>query len=166
VHRVDQLDSGGPDGVGRRQHLVFTTRLPYRLGFDLQTHRVQAPTILEAVATGELEGVGRWTLSPDDGWTLVRYNWDVHTTTWWMNLLAPIARPAFTWNHDALMLDAANSLARQLGAQLELSNAAGQPRRPTRTLAWGGLLAALLLWSATQWRRRASHTDAKPQPSR
>jgi hypothetical protein len=43
VHRVDQLDPGDADGLGRRQHLVFTTRLPYRLGFDIQVHRIQPP---------------------------------------------------------------------------------------------------------------------------
>jgi Polyketide cyclase / dehydrase and lipid transport len=154
VDRVDQLDPGDPDGVGRRQHLVFTTRLPYRLGFDIQTRRVEAPTTLEAVATGELEGVGRWTLSSDDGWTLVRYTWDVHTTRWWMNLLAPLARPAFSWNHDALMLEAAQSLAHRLVAQLELPNARPRPRRPARTLAWGGFLAALLVSVVTRRRRR------------
>jgi hypothetical protein len=93
VHRVEELDPGDADGLGRRQHLVFTTRLPYRLGFDIQVRHLQPPTSLEAVATGELEGVGRWTLTPDDGGTLVRYEWDVRTTRWWMNLAAP-GRPA------------------------------------------------------------------------
>jgi uncharacterized protein YndB with AHSA1/START domain len=67
VARVDQLNPGDATGLGRRQHLVFTTRLPYRLGFDIQVRRIQPPTTLEADATGELEGVGRWTLTPDDG---------------------------------------------------------------------------------------------------
>jgi hypothetical protein len=59
VHRVDQLDPGDADGLGRRQHLEFTTRLPYRLGFNIQVRHLQPSTTLEAVATGELEGVGR-----------------------------------------------------------------------------------------------------------
>ena len=50
---------------------MFTTRLPYRLGFDIHVRRVEPPTTLEAYATGELEGVGRWTLTPADGGTLV-----------------------------------------------------------------------------------------------
>jgi polyketide cyclase/dehydrase/lipid transport protein len=92
LHRVDLLDPGDADGLGKRQHLVFTTRLPYRLGFDIQVRRIQPPTTLEADTTGELEGVGRWTLTPADGGTLVRYDWDVWTTRWWMNLAA--GRPA------------------------------------------------------------------------
>jgi len=37
LQRVDELDPGVADGLGRRQHLKFTTRLPYRLGFDIAT---------------------------------------------------------------------------------------------------------------------------------
>ena len=77
VHRVDQLDPGDADGLGRRQHLVFTIRLPYQLGFDIQVRHLQPPTALEAVATGELDGVGCWTLAPVDGGTPVRYDSDL-----------------------------------------------------------------------------------------
>ena len=56
VHRVEELDPGDAAGLGRRQHLVFTTRLPYRLGFDIRVRHLQPPTTLEAVATGELDG--------------------------------------------------------------------------------------------------------------
>jgi hypothetical protein len=95
------------------------------------------------VVTGELDGVGRWTLTPVDGGTLVRYDWDVRTTRWWMNLAAPVARPAFVWNHDAVMREATESLARRLDAELELlssESGAGQPaRRCCVALTQGGL---------------------------
>ena len=110
MDRVDELERGAADGVGRRQHLLFRTRLPYKVGFEVRATRVQPPLTLEADATGELEGTGRWMLTPDDGGTLVRYNWDVRTTRWWMNLLAPVARPAFRWNHDELMREGARAL--------------------------------------------------------
>lgn len=155
VHRVDQLDPGDADGLGRRQHLLFSTRLPYRLGFDARVRRVEPPTTLEADATGELEGVGRWTLTPDDGGTLVRYDWEVRTTRWWMNLAAPVARPVFAWNHDALMREAAEGLARRLDAKLELPDSGSRPGRPARTLAWTGLLVALLIAIVVRRRPRA-----------
>lgn len=155
VDHVDQLDPGDADGLGKRQHLVFTTRLPYRLGFDIQVRHLQPPTTLEAVATGELEGVGRWTLTPDDGGTLVCYQWDVRTARWWMNLAAPLARPAFTWNHDALMREAAQGLARRLDAELELPSSESPPRRPARALAWACLLVVLVALVVARWRRRA-----------
>jgi hypothetical protein len=154
VHRVEELDPGDADGLGRRQHLVFTTRLPYRLGFDIRVRHLQPPTTLEAVATGELDGVGRWTLTPVDGGTLVRYDWDVRTTRWWMNLAAPVARPAFVWNHDALMREAAQSLARRLDADLELLSSESRAGRPARTLVWACLLLVLLALIVARWRRR------------
>ena len=120
VHRVDRLDPGDADGLGRRQHLQLTTRLalPARL------RHPGAPPPATHHPGGrrhrELEGVGRWTLTPVDGGTLVRYDWDVRTTKWWINLAAPVARPALVWNHDALMREAAEGLARRLDAELEL----------------------------------------------
>ena len=34
-----------------------------------------------------------------------------------MNVLAPVARRAFSWNHDRLMRDFATGFARQLGTE-------------------------------------------------
>jgi hypothetical protein len=70
-----------------------------------------------------------------------------------MNLAAPVARPAFTWNHDALMREAAQGLARRLDAELELADSGPRARQPARTTAWGGLLVALLALVVV-WRRR------------
>ena len=50
--------------------------------------------------------------------TTVRYAWAVRTTRPWMNLLAPIMRPAFAWNHDYVMANGATGLAKLLGAEL------------------------------------------------
>jgi hypothetical protein len=142
VARVDDLEPGNGDGVGKRQHLVFRTRLPYTLGFDIRLTQIQPPSTLQSEATGELEGSGRWRLTPDDGGTLVRYNWDVRTTKWWMNLLAPIARPAFNWNHDQLMLEGGQSLARRLGVELKLPDA---PQRPAGRARWAVPAAAVVV---------------------
>ena len=35
-----------------------------------------------------------------------------------MNLLAPLARPIFAWNHDFVMRNGADGLSRLLGARL------------------------------------------------
>jgi uncharacterized protein YndB with AHSA1/START domain len=155
VDRVDELERGAADGVGRRQHLLFKTRLPYKVGFEVRATRVQPPSTLEADATGELEGTGRWMLTPDDGGTLVRYNWDVRTTRWWMSLLAPVARPAFRWNHDELMREGGESLARRLGARLQLPDAEVRRQRPARATRWA-VLAAMMALIVLAWRRRPS----------
>jgi len=152
---VDELAPGAADGTGKRVRLLFRTRLPYTLGFDVRLTRVQPPSELEAEATGELEGTGRWTLAPAEGGTLVRYDWDIRTTRWWMNLLAPVARPAFQWNHDELMREGGESLARRLGTDLVLPGTTPRPRRPVQAAPWIALGAALVALGGLGWRRRA-----------
>jgi hypothetical protein len=153
---VDELEPGAVGGVGKRQHLLFRTRLPYTLGFDVRVTRVQPPSELEAEATGELAGTGRWTLTSADGGTLVRYTWDVRTTRWWMNLLAPVARPVFNWNHDQLMREGGQSLARRLGTDLALPNPPSRPDRPVGAARWVVVGAALVAVAVVGWRRRTS----------
>jgi hypothetical protein len=132
VTGVDELEPGAADGVGKRLRLLFRTRLPYTLGFDVQVTRVQPPSRLEARAAGELDGTGRWTLTSADGGTLVRYDWDVRTTRRWMNLMAPAARPVFRWNHDELMREGGESLARRLGVASVPAGTPAQRHRPDR----------------------------------
>jgi hypothetical protein len=156
VADVDELEPGASDGVGKRLRLLFRTRLPYTLGFDVRLTCVQPPSKLEAEATGELEGIGRWTLTPASDGTVVRCNWDVRTTRWWMNLLAPAARPAFTWNHDQLMRAGGESLARRLGADLALPDTPSRPHRPVRVARWVVLGAAPVALAMLGWRRRTA----------
>ena len=156
VVRVDELESGAADGVGARRRLLFRTRLPYTLGFDVRVTCVQPPSKLEAQATGELEGTGRWTLTSADGGTLVRYYWDIRTTRRWMNLLAPVARPVFSWNHDELMREGGEGLARRLGVDLALPDTPSQQHRPARAARWVVLGAALAAVAVLGWRRRPS----------
>ena len=54
----------------------------------------------------------------DGGATAVLFEWRVHTTRWWMNAFAPIARPVFRWNHDRLMRAGGRGLAQRLGVEL------------------------------------------------
>jgi hypothetical protein len=84
--------------VGRRVRYVIKGRLPLRLVFEATTTRSLPPRDQELQAAGELAGTGRWSLDQHGEVTTVRYTWDVGTTRPWMNLLAPFARPLFTWN--------------------------------------------------------------------
>jgi len=45
---------------------------------------------------------------------VVRYDWCVRTNRAWMNALAPLLRPVFQWNHDAVMREGGAALARRL----------------------------------------------------
>jgi hypothetical protein len=103
VIAVDQLEAGDAAGLGSYYRIVMRSALPYRLSFNVRTTRLERPTIIEAAADGELEGLGRWTLAAERTGTAIRYDWNVATTKRWMRALAPIARPIFEWNHDVIM---------------------------------------------------------------
>jgi len=117
VRRVERLVEGGEGGIGAAFSTTFVGRLPYTLRFDLRVTRRQPPTSLSGEATGELEGVGEWTLWEEDGWTLVRYVWAIRTTATWMNLMArlPFVDAIFRLNHHAVMRTGLAGIRERLG---------------------------------------------------
>lgn len=118
VKRVERIAEGDETGVGAIRRQTWTTRLPYSFTFETRVVRVERPHLLEAKASGDLDGTGLWTLTRENDLTRVRYDWNVRTTKSWMNLIAPIAKPFFAWNHDAVMRTGGEGLARKLGVRL------------------------------------------------
>ena len=118
VEEASRIAGGDERGIGQVGSYVWRSRLPYPVRFQITTTRVDPPRLLEGDAVGELEGTGRWRLFSEGGVTAVLYEWNVATTKAWMNLLAPLARPVFQWNHDWVMRNGATGLARLLDARL------------------------------------------------
>jgi uncharacterized protein YndB with AHSA1/START domain len=118
VEEADKLEEGDETGVGQFGRYVWRAKLPYRVEFFMRTTKVERPHLLEGDADGELAGVGRWRLFEQEGVTAVIYDWNVHTTKSWMNLLAPVARPAFKSNHDYVMRNGGEGIAKLLGGRL------------------------------------------------
>ena len=118
VERVEQLKDGDANHVGAIFRYTWKSKLPYRLSFDMETTRVDPVSVIEGRAIGELQGMGRWQLSQEGEITTARYDWKVETTKAWMNLLAPIARPFFSWNHDVVMGWGGEGLGKRLGVSL------------------------------------------------
>ncbi len=118
VRSAVKLEPGDADGVGTLWRMQWRSALPYSLEFDSRTVRVERPHLIEIRASGELEGSGVWRLFAAPGSTAVLYSWDVETTRPWMKRLAPLARPAFAWNHAVVMRRGAHGLARELGVRL------------------------------------------------
>jgi uncharacterized protein YndB with AHSA1/START domain len=118
VLEVEELQAGDETGVGSRRRYVWRSKLPYTLAFDMETTLVEPMSRLEGRAGGELEGTGVWEFTEAGNVTTLCYTWSVKTTRPWMNLLAPLLRPAFAWNHDYVMKAGAEGLARLLNAEL------------------------------------------------
>ena len=118
VEQVEELAPGDIHGIGSVRRFTWKSRLPYRLTFDVRVTRAEPLSLLEGRASGEVEGLGRWRFSHSEAITVVHYEWYIRTNRRWMNLLAPIARPVFKWNHDQVMRQGARGLARLLNARL------------------------------------------------
>lgn len=118
VREAELLEEGDEDGVGRLWRYVWRSRLPYDLAFDSRVTRLERPYLMEGSAEGELAGTGRWRLYEGAQGTAVIYEWNVRTTRAWMNVFAPVARPLFGWNHDIVMRQGGEGLARRLEAPL------------------------------------------------
>jgi uncharacterized protein YndB with AHSA1/START domain len=118
VRSVEELVPRGPEGIGGVSRFTFRSVLPYDLVFEMRSTMVERPRLLEGVASGELAGLGRWRFFVDGATTAVTYEWTVETTERWMNLLSPVARPAFAWNHDRVMRAGGAGLADRVGGRL------------------------------------------------
>lgn len=118
VEKVEELDPGNADGIGSLRRFIWKGMLPYRLNFLIRIVRAEPLKIIEGQASGDVEGVGCWHFSHDTPITTVRYEWHVRTTRLWMNLLLPVVKPLVRWNHDQLMKQGGEGLARLLNARL------------------------------------------------
>jgi uncharacterized protein YndB with AHSA1/START domain len=158
VQEVEELTPGDAQGVGTRVRYVMKGRLPLRLAFEATVTRVVPPRELELRAEGELAGTGRWSLEQQGDVTTARYTWDVRTTRPWMNLVAPIARPLFTWNSKGVMLAAGDGLARFLDVPLVNAEFTAPSWRVARPLRWA-VLGASVVWLLRRRRRSTRQHD-------
>lgn len=97
-------------------HLSFKAFLGYTLTITIHPTRVVASREIEFEAGGHLQGTGRVTLMPEDRGQATRMDieWRVRPTQRWMNMLTPIAAPAFTAAHALLMRQGEKGLMKAL----------------------------------------------------
>ena len=117
VHLVERLEDGDANGVGALFRHDWRSVIPYPVRFETRITRIEPYHLIEADADGELAGTGRWRFF-EGRETAVTYEWNVRTTSLWMNLVSPIARPIFRWNHNVVMRQGGECLAQLLGTRL------------------------------------------------
>lgn len=118
VESVEELAPGDALGIGSVRRYTWRGRLPYRLIFDICVNHLEPLATIEGIASGDVEGKGRWSFTADGAVTVVRYEWQVRTTPAWMNVLALFARPFIKWNHNIVMQQGGEALAHMLNARL------------------------------------------------
>lgn len=90
-------------GDGRFE-LVARSLLPYELRFvSEEAPGPRTPGVIPARLTGDLEGSACFTVEPTTGGCRLVYDQEVDTNKAALNVLAPLARPAFRANHTLMM---------------------------------------------------------------
>ena len=123
VKAADELDAGDADGLGARYRFHWSSRLPYAIRLVTTVADIEAPERIVARAEGDLTGTGTWLLVESGGATAVEYTWRVDLDRAWMRALLPMLRPAFAWNHDAVMAAGEAGLSRHLGVPARAGDA-------------------------------------------
>jgi hypothetical protein len=109
----------GREGVGARYERVTRGKLPYSLRYVITVTRFDPPRESAYDSEGDLAGEGGYALTQKGDETEVVFRWNVATSGFWMNALAPLLKPLFAWNHDYVMAQGLRALARYLGGQAD-----------------------------------------------
>jgi mannose-6-phosphate isomerase-like protein (cupin superfamily) len=128
-------EAGGPPQVGRRSRQHFKGRLPYELNTESTVVALDTPRRIEVEVTGDLSGHGVWTLTPKNGRTHVRFDWQVNADRPLLRLLTPVLRPAFRWNHNWAIARAIEGL--EPYARARASSEVGDTPSPTEGAGQG-----------------------------
>ena len=118
VEQVVTVKPGGPNNVGLVTNQIWKGALPYKLHMHITVVQVDVNRRIEITSAGELAGTGIMSFSAAGDVTEVVVNWDVATTSTWMNIVGPLLAPVFRWNHAWLMNQGAKGLARTLNCEL------------------------------------------------
>lgn len=124
---VQELDPGGPDGVGRTLDLHTKGWLPYTLRWTLYVTEPVTDRGFALTASGDLEGTGRWTFAPQGSEVRITYDWYVTASKPLLRRLSWLLRPAFSANHHWAMKRGEQSLRLELLRRRNESNVPAAP---------------------------------------
>lgn len=120
IQSVEVLRRGNESGIGTVLRQQWRSWLPYTLIFDLEMVRIESKRLLDGHASGDLEGTCRWTFIPVNGGTEIRFDVNVRTGRWWMNLPLPFVPQIVRANFETIMRWGREGLERTLGVPVEL----------------------------------------------
>ena len=111
------LERGGEHGLGRRVAVTTKGFLPYLIRWEFTVVEEHYPNGSRIVASGDLEGEGRWTLRQDGDDTVVTYEWTVIANHAFIRRFSWLLRPLFAANHNWTMAQGLRGLRAELAAR-------------------------------------------------
>lgn len=105
-----------PDGgtIGTRLELHTRGWLPYTLKWTAETTRADRPSGFALRATGDFDGTGVWTFTPDRSGTHIRFDWTLRAEKPILRSLSFLLKPVFSWNHRWAMAKGYENLQREV----------------------------------------------------
>ncbi len=119
IQKVEVLRQGDESGAGTILRQGWRSWIPYTLVFDLEMIRLESRRVIEGRASGDLEGICKWTFTPINGGTEIRFAVDVRTGRWWMNLPIPFAPQIVRASFETIMRWGREGLERKLGVPVQ-----------------------------------------------
>jgi len=89
--------------VGSIAEAVIQAPLPYQLQCTIEVLEADAPHLLAATVTGDLEGPARLELRPTPAGAEARLAWTLEVRSPLLRPLAVVARPVLAWAHDRIV---------------------------------------------------------------
>jgi len=114
---LDATKRNDIDGPGGIVAVHVKAALPYHMYFEIEAVREEPPRIAEVRVRGDLIGSMRWTLAPEGSGTHLDFEETVTTGKKLLNVLAPLFKPFFAWNHEIMMKHGEQGLRRLLASR-------------------------------------------------
>jgi hypothetical protein len=108
------VTQGNAHGIGRQVAVHSKGWLPYKLNWTATLVQSQLPHSWTITASGDLDGVGIWTLRQTGHQVSAVYDWRVKAEKPILRLLSPLLSPIFAWNHRWAMATGEVGLKREL----------------------------------------------------
>lgn len=137
IRNVEVTRRGDESGVGTVLRQRWRSWAPYTLVFELEMVRIENKRLLDGRASGDLEGVCLWTFIPAGGGTEIRFEVNVRTGRWWMNLPIPFAPLIVRANFETIMSWGRQGLAQKLGVAVIARSSEVDDRTPLEQIAPG-----------------------------
>ncbi len=114
IERVDQFErwwpwlqefrmEGASLAVGSVLHGMVVPPLPYRMRIRVMLTGCEAPTAIDALIGGDLEGLAQLRMQPHDDGSLIEVAWTVEMMQRPMRLASRFGLPLLQWGHDRVV---------------------------------------------------------------
>jgi hypothetical protein len=112
--RVEVLDPGDADGIGKLVRLTSKGWLPYILHWTARTVDKEFPNRVVLRASGDFDGEGRWLFRTEGSNVQVEYAWTIEAHKPLLRYLSFLLKPIFSANHHWAMARGEESLRLEL----------------------------------------------------